>query len=138
MIERDWMYTGWSCTQAPSNDWIENTNQFLDRAFSMPNVVEDGTIKCPCAKCRNCVRQTRFTVEMHLCSVGFKDNYRIWTAHGEGVDSTYVEGGHDEAFCETDHMDALVEKRPLIPPRNLALVPVFLAPGSRETFSPGL
>lgn len=85
MAEREWMCNGWSRTQAPSNDWIENTNQFLDRDFSMPNVAEDGTIKCPCVVCRNCVRQTRFTVEMHLCRVGFKDNYRIWTAHGEGV-----------------------------------------------------
>jgi hypothetical protein len=31
-----------------SNDWIENSNRFLDDAFSMPNLVEDGTIKCPC------------------------------------------------------------------------------------------
>jgi hypothetical protein len=26
MAEREWMYNGWSRTQAPSNDWIENTN----------------------------------------------------------------------------------------------------------------
>ena len=108
MAECEWMYTGWSCKQGPSDDWIENTNKFLDRAFSMPNVVEDGTIKCPCATCRNFLRQTRLTVEMHLCRAGFKDNYRIWTAHGEGVDSTYVEGGHDDAFCETDHMDEML------------------------------
>jgi len=33
---------------------------------------------------------------------------------------------------------ALLEKRHLIPPRNLALVTVFFAPENRETFSPGL
>jgi hypothetical protein len=80
MEEHDWMYTGWSPAQPPSNDWIDNTNQFLDRAFSMPNLVEDGTIKCPCAVCRNCVRHNRLTEEMHLCRVGFKEDYKIWTA----------------------------------------------------------
>ena len=45
MEDHEWMYTGWSRTQAPSNDWIENTNRFLDHAFSMPNIVEDETIK---------------------------------------------------------------------------------------------
>ena len=61
MEDREWMYSGWSRTQAPSNDWIQNTNQFLDHAFSMPNLVEDGNIKCPCAVCHNCVRHKRFT-----------------------------------------------------------------------------
>jgi len=102
MAEREWMYTGWSRTQAPSEDWIENTNQFLDRAFSMPNLVEDGTMKCPCTTCCNCLRHNRLTVEMHLCRNGFKEDYRIWTAHGEGLDCTYVQGGHDDSFPETD------------------------------------
>ena len=100
MAEREWMYTGWSHTQPPSNHWIENTNQFLDRAFSMPNLVEDGTIKCPCTVCRNCLRHNRLTIEMHLCRVGFKEDYKIWIAHGEGLDSTYVEGGHDDSFLK--------------------------------------
>ena len=39
----------------------------------MPNLVEDGIIKCPCAKCRNCVRHKRFTIEIRLCRFGFKD-----------------------------------------------------------------
>lgn len=108
MATRDWMYTGWSRAQPPSNDWIDNTNQFLDRAFSMPNLVEDNTIKCPCAVCRNCVRHNRLTVEMHLCRVGFKEDYMIWTAHGEVLAGTYVEGGHDDSFPETDHMDEML------------------------------
>ena len=45
MEDHEWMYTGWSRMQAPSNVWIENTNRFLDHAFSMPNIVEDETIK---------------------------------------------------------------------------------------------
>lgn len=109
MEGREWMYTGWSRTQAPSNVWIENTNQFLDRAFSMPNQVEGDAIKCPCAMCRNCVRHKRFTIEIHLCRFGFKDDYKIWTSHGEGlVNSDQVDGGHDEGFFETDRMNEML------------------------------
>jgi len=108
MEDREWMYTGWSRTQAPSNDWIENTNRFLDHAFSVPNIVEDETIKCPCVRCRNCVRNKRFTVEMHLCRFGFKEDYKIWTAHGEGLIDSSIEGGYCEGFGETDRMDEML------------------------------
>ena len=108
MEEREWMYNGWSRTQAPSNEWIQNTNEFLDRAFSMPSLVESGSIKCTCARCRNCVRQERFTVEMHFCRFGFKDDYRTWTAHGERFDNSNVEDGHGEGFGETDRMNEML------------------------------
>lgn len=102
------MHTGWSRTEAPSKDWIENTNHFLDHAFSMPNVVEGGTIKCPGASCRNCVRHKRFDVEMHLCKLGFKDDYKIWTSHGEGFVDSSVEDRNDEGFGDTDRMDDML------------------------------
>ena len=70
MANREWMYNGWSCGQPPSHKWIENTNNFLDRAFSMLSLVENDTIKCPCALCRNYVRHKRFDVEIHLCKNG--------------------------------------------------------------------
>jgi len=108
MEDREWMYTGWSRTQAPSNDWIENSNIFLDHAFSVANIVEDETIKCPCVRCRNCVRNKRFTVEMHLCRFGFKEDYKIWTAHGEGLIDSSIEGGYGEGFGETDRMDEML------------------------------
>ena len=98
------MYSGWSPGQAPSNEWIENTNIFLDRAFSMLSLVENDTIKCPCAKCRNYVRHKRFDVEMHLCKHGFRDDYRIWTSHGEG----HIEAGSDESLDEADRMDDML------------------------------
>jgi len=104
MTGREWMYSGWSPGQAPSNEWIENTNIFLDRAFSMLSLVENDTIKCPCAKCRNYVRHKRFDVEMHLCKHGFRDDYRIWTSHGEG----HIEAGSDESLDEADRMDDML------------------------------
>ena len=77
---------------------------FLDHAFSRVDLVENGTIKCPCAVCRNYVRHIRFDVEMHLCKNGFRDDYRIWTSHGE----SHVEVGSDESFDEADRMDDML------------------------------
>ncbi|XP_039778161.1 late secretory pathway protein AVL9-like [Panicum virgatum] len=65
----------------------------------MLSLVENDTIKCPCALCRNYVRHKRFDVEIHLCKNGFRDDYRIWTSHGE----RHVEVGSDESSCEADH-----------------------------------
>jgi hypothetical protein len=48
MADRTWMYSGWQRGRSPSNEWIENTKLFLDRAFSIVGVAEDNTVKCPC------------------------------------------------------------------------------------------
>ena len=40
MADREWMYSGWSRGQPPSHEWIENTNRFLDHAFSQLDLVE--------------------------------------------------------------------------------------------------
>lgn len=74
MAEREWMYIGWK-RGAPSNEWADKTTEFLDRAFSIPTLVENDKIKCPCSVCRNCIRHKRQKIELHLCSDGFKENY---------------------------------------------------------------
>jgi len=104
MADREWMYSGWSHGLPPSHEWIEKTNSFLDHAFSMLGLVENDTIKCPCALCRNYVRHKRFDVEMHLCKHGFRDNYRLWTSHGE----SHVEIGRNESSEEVDRMDDML------------------------------
>lgn len=40
MTSREWMYSGWTRGKAPTNEWIDNTTQFLNRAFSMQEVVK--------------------------------------------------------------------------------------------------
>ena len=71
MDERDWMYSGWKRGR-PTCDWVQHTNEFMDFAFSNESVVQEGTIKCPCALCRNYFRHKRGKVELHLCHNGFK------------------------------------------------------------------
>ena len=104
MAERDWMYSGWQ-RGGPTCSWIERTKEFLDFAFSNHNIVQYGTIKCPCSVCRNYFRHERGKVELHLCQNGFKENYRIWTAHGERRDQQQQDF---EGFGETDDMDGML------------------------------
>ncbi|XP_066335261.1 uncharacterized protein [Miscanthus floridulus] len=82
MADRGWMYSGWKRGR-PTNEWVEKTNEFLDRAYSIPELVESDTIKCPCAMCRNYFRHKRPKIELHLCHNGYKENYQTWTSHGE-------------------------------------------------------
>ncbi|KAL6643858.1 hypothetical protein ACP70R_018624 [Stipagrostis hirtigluma subsp. patula] len=56
---REWMYSGWKRGRPPTEEWVEHTKEFLDRAFSMPSLASDGQIKCPCSLCRNFVRHKR-------------------------------------------------------------------------------
>ena len=42
----------------------------MDSTFSMPSLVEEGTVKCPCSMCRNYVRLKRIMIELHLCKMG--------------------------------------------------------------------
>jgi hypothetical protein len=86
-------------------------NAFLNSAFSIPGVSENGTVfKCPCAQCRNYFRPKRYTIEMHLCRHGFKEGYDTWTEHGEGLISHdgLDGGGNREGTDEVDHMDQML------------------------------
>jgi hypothetical protein len=103
------MYGGWKRGR-PSNEWVEKTNEFLDRAFSIPELVESDTIKCPCSVCRNYFKHKRPRIELHLCHHGFRENYQTWTEHGERrVDQNQItsEVGH-EGFGETDRMEDML------------------------------
>ena len=54
---------------------------------------------------------------MHLCRFGFKEDYKIWTAHGEGLIDSSIEGGYGDGFGETDRMnEMLVELGATHPP----------------------
>ncbi|XP_066357918.1 uncharacterized protein [Miscanthus floridulus] len=110
MADRGWMYSGWKRGR-PTNEWVEKTNEFLDRAYSIPELVESDTIKCPCAMCRNYFRHKRPKIELHLCHNGYKENYQTWTSHGERRENhEHVIGleVQPEGFGETDRMDDML------------------------------
>jgi len=103
------MYSGWQRGNF-SNEWINQSTVFLNHAFAFLGVAQNGTIKCPCAKCRNYFRHPRKTVELHLCKHGFKEGYETWTEHGEGTVShtEFDNAVNREGFDETDHMDEML------------------------------
>jgi hypothetical protein len=77
------MYHGWNDNGCHSEEWVHNTNNFLDHIFSgVPNAANTGVV-CPCSDCRNRVRWRRGVMSMHLCKRGFMPGYNRWTEHGE-------------------------------------------------------
>ena len=81
--DRSWMYQGWNDNGCHSQEWVSNTNTFLDNAFSIGSSVEKTGVACPCSDCCNRVRRRRHVMTMHLCKRGFMPGYTIWTEHGE-------------------------------------------------------
>ena len=110
MTDRGWMFSGWKRGRL-SNEWVDKTKEFLDHAFSIPELVESDTIRCPCSICQNFFRHKRPRIELHLCHNGFKENYQTWTAHGERQGNHNLEigsGVEHEGFGEIDRMDAML------------------------------
>jgi hypothetical protein len=100
------MYSGWQHGKAPSNEWIDQTTQFSNNAFSIAGVAENDRIKCSCALCRNYFRHKRCTIELHLCKHGFIEGYETWVEHGESL--VRHDEANDEGFDEIDHMDQML------------------------------
>ena len=64
--ECSWMYQGWKDNGYHSQEWVPNTNAFLDRAFSgVPNSKKFGVV-CPFSDCGNRVRRRRAVMGMRL------------------------------------------------------------------------
>jgi hypothetical protein len=42
--DRSWMYEGWNDNGCHSEEWVCNTNAFLDHAFSVPNAQRNGCV----------------------------------------------------------------------------------------------
>ncbi|XP_020254390.1 uncharacterized protein LOC109831477 [Asparagus officinalis] len=89
---RDWMYN------APrvSVEFINNVNDFLERAFANGAVGDE--ICCQCRICCNRFWYSRDVVYDHLIVKGFVENYYDWFFHGEGVSSRMdVDDNNEEA-----------------------------------------
>ena len=110
MSHRTWMYSGWQRGKAPSNEWIDQTNQFLNHAFSNMDIGTNDTIKCPCAMCRNYFSLKRDIVGIHLCKHGYREDYETWMQR-TGSDIRHDEGhniANGEGFDEVDRMDQMM------------------------------
>jgi hypothetical protein len=76
------MYDGWRNNGAHSREWVDNTNKFIEHAFSLSNT---KIARCPCSKCRNGLSHDKKNVSIHICRFGYMPGYKVWVHHGEEV-----------------------------------------------------
>ena len=76
------MYMGRSGQGQVTNEWINKTDAFLERAFGEA-AKGASRICCPCSKCANRKRQTKKVMGEHLWLNGFTADYSRWIYHGE-------------------------------------------------------
>ncbi|XP_021867293.1 uncharacterized protein [Spinacia oleracea] len=82
MIDREWMYNRVNGNFL-SSTYAEKVDEFIEFSCKQENVMIDGLLKCPCAKCRNVPYLDPDVVKFHLYQNGFRPNYHKWTFHGE-------------------------------------------------------
>jgi len=81
---RKWMYDRTHPNRAGLRvEFINGVKEFIAKAKTRNDFLIEGTIRCPCAKCK-CIKLLKpDKVEFHILKNGFMDNYYIWTVHGE-------------------------------------------------------
>jgi hypothetical protein len=94
-MDRGWMYN----VPRPHPSYIRNLRSFLEAANKHTNLRKSKEILCPCIDCDNKIawRDTG-VIQSHLLKRGFKNNYTIWSEHGE-LDPCEVPG-NDERVVE--------------------------------------
>ena len=81
MDDRQWMYTGRPSQATMTNEWIQKTNDFLERAWGQAE--GSNILWCPCIRCGNKKQKTKKIMGQHLCKYGFTIDYTRWIFHGE-------------------------------------------------------
>jgi len=82
MDDRSWMYRD-SPQGLRRMDYCNGFQGFINFATSIPRNFTDGSIRCPCRKCKNLKFLHQDVVTMHLLTKGFMEDYLCWYAHGE-------------------------------------------------------
>jgi hypothetical protein len=88
-----WMYGGLKKSGAHTTEWMNKTQEFIDRGFFVP---PDQGVKCPCSRCRNVLREDKRTLTLHHCKFGFMLGYEVWTHHGKTVRQRTASVAKDE------------------------------------------
>ena len=56
-------------------EFIDGVDSFIAYVCQLPSCIYEGTLRCPCAKCKCQNLVTPETVKYHLYRYGFKPNY---------------------------------------------------------------
>ena len=97
-------------------EFIRGVDKFVEIVVNSNYYSSDGIIRCPCVKCRNMKLFDGRVVKTHLYKHGFKEDYWIWTEHGEqrpiesdlGGDSSNTVVELDDDSNEFDMMHQMV------------------------------
>lgn len=104
--DRQWMYEGWR-KNAPSLERVTKTEDFVNRAFALPNTGD--YVRCPCSNCRNCQGQIKRVLSQHLCKYGFMPNYEVWVHHGETLPPANISEVPVNEYADYDRMDEMLD-----------------------------
>lgn len=82
--DRSWMYTNrYARNGQLSHEYIMGLVGFMNVAKNHSLAIGMIGVRCPCKRCRNGCVYDSDTVECHLISNGFVENYNNWVYHGE-------------------------------------------------------
>ncbi|KAK2433103.1 hypothetical protein QL285_018409 [Trifolium repens] len=88
-MDRSWMYDRtFLRRKGLKRRFTDGVEEFLNIVRVSPIVLLEGGIRCPCVKCKCMAFKSEEEIRLHLYNTGFKDNYLIWTSHGERVATT--------------------------------------------------
>jgi hypothetical protein len=97
------MYDGWRKNGAHSREWVDKTNKFIERAFSLSNT---EITRCPYNKCRNGLSYNKKKASIHICRFGYMTGYEVWVHHGEEVPENELVA--EDVVTDEDRKDEIV------------------------------
>ncbi|KAG6538774.1 hypothetical protein ZIOFF_003902 [Zingiber officinale] len=100
------MDKGWMFLPRQTEEYRKGLENFLDFAFSNANI--NGTIACPCARCKIGICVSREEAYDHLTVDGFIKGYTYWVAHGEIACSAPSISSSVLSRDDVDNMEGLV------------------------------
>jgi hypothetical protein len=100
-----WVYDDWKRNGTHTDVWWDKTNDFIERAFSLPTTEK---IRCPCVKCQNVRCFDEVILTKHLVRNDFTVDYETWVLHSEKYTIVAAEeSANDRAGA--DRMDEMFE-----------------------------
>ncbi|XP_018630022.3 uncharacterized protein [Nicotiana tomentosiformis] len=82
--DRRWMYDRNHPNRGGlKEEFVEDVKGFIAYTKTLPEFRNEGTIRCPCAKCKCIKLLIPEDVKVHLYRNRFRKYYYVWTVHGE-------------------------------------------------------
>ena len=93
----------------PHPSYIRNLRSFIEAANKHANLRKSKEILCPCIDCDNKIAWRDIgVIQSHLLKRGFKNNYTIWSEHGE-LDPCEVPGNDERVVGILDKVDGKMD-----------------------------